>query len=768
MKKIIKRHRLIIVALLLLLIGALIFAITQKFISEKITGAVLAQVRVVGGQFPPQFDHDLTNQSVNQSKTLTYDINCSDIEPADMAVYFDNSTLFEINLTTGVINHTGFNQSDVGFHTINITCSDNKNNVTDTFVLEIIDDNAPPVLAPIGPQLALTDIPFILDVDATDMDHDVLTYGENTSLFAMAPATGFVNFTAAVPDIGNHTINMTVFDGFLYDYEDVLLTIVQGPFCGDGGCGSKENCQICAADCGACPEPPPAEQAEEIGQEQEEESSEEKAEEGEGGAIPPQPAKVPPPPPQYRCDEKWECTPWQPPVCPPEQIQIRVCKDINECGTTSLKPEELQACEYQPTCDDSIQNQGEESVDCGGPCPPCKVPSCTDGIQNQDEQGIDCGGPCAPCEIKKFAKIPVIELPAEFEIPKQFPWILLLIISILDSMLVSGDQTYVRRLRKKPFEEYREKRWLYRPLRRKIYTFIINSFLITAVASTYIYLLSDNFEKLVALWWLPCIIILIIPVCVSVLLRHLTYYDYQRRMKEHTLKQTHRSELLQLMHVETKLLADIESDFRKRFYEMVLGKEFESVPAAYTEFHPTYSIMSKLVNQRTERLEIAKISAAIYAKMTELLEIKSLEILSKDYPEFRELTKILRVITQNIDRATYDKELLMLDLIDDISQPHMISVISTRQSYITLYNTFVDLYHYFKTKHKELHEKDAEISHIERQFTDVVKDIAKKPIILDTVAHNENLISLYNSMVDLFNHYTKKLELGNKINIQNK
>lgn len=49
-----------------------------------------------------------------------------------------------------------------------------------------------------------------------------------------------------------------------------------------------------------------------------------------------------------------------------------------------------------PSCSDGIQNQGEEDVDCGGPCPAC--PTCNDGIQNQGEEGIDCGGPCAPCE----------------------------------------------------------------------------------------------------------------------------------------------------------------------------------------------------------------------------------------------------------------------------------------------------------------------------------------------------------------------------------
>ncbi|PHI20399.1 hypothetical protein CEQ90_08035 [Lewinellaceae bacterium SD302] len=50
-----------------------------------------------------------------------------------------------------------------------------------------------------------------------------------------------------------------------------------------------------------------------------------------------------------------------------------------------------------PTCNDGIQNQGEEGIDCGGPCAPCY--SCNDGIQNGQETGVDCGGPdCIPCQ----------------------------------------------------------------------------------------------------------------------------------------------------------------------------------------------------------------------------------------------------------------------------------------------------------------------------------------------------------------------------------
>ncbi len=88
-----------------------------------------------------------------------------------------------------------------------------------------------------------------------------------------------------------------------------------------------------------------------------------------------------------------------------------------------------------PSCSDGIMNQGEEGIDCGGPCTACEtdcntaligvqapgsicddgntntnndtynqncictgtsIGTCNDGIQNQGETAIDCGGPCDP------------------------------------------------------------------------------------------------------------------------------------------------------------------------------------------------------------------------------------------------------------------------------------------------------------------------------------------------------------------------------------
>ncbi len=76
------------------------------------------------------------------------------------------------------------------------------------------------------------------------------------------------------------------------------------------------------------------------------------------------------------------------------------------------------------TCSDSLKNQDETDVDCGGKCGKCDVskkciknsdcasnvcsnnkciiPACNDGQKNQGETDVDCGGPCGACDLGKF------------------------------------------------------------------------------------------------------------------------------------------------------------------------------------------------------------------------------------------------------------------------------------------------------------------------------------------------------------------------------
>lgn len=70
------------------------------------------------------------------------------------------------------------------------------------------------------------------------------------------------------------------------------------------------------------------------------------------------------------CKENWKCGEWTNCI---DGEQTRECVDLNNCGTVGHKPEEKVGCESPlvASCKDGLKNQGEEDVDCGGPCPPC-------------------------------------------------------------------------------------------------------------------------------------------------------------------------------------------------------------------------------------------------------------------------------------------------------------------------------------------------------------------------------------------------------------
>src|SRR3989344_885682 len=79
-------------------------------------------------------------------------------------------------------------------------------------------------------------------------------------------------------------------------------------------------------------------------------------------------------------------------------FQIRDCTDVNFCNSTRLMPDLVQGCFFvqNPSCTDGVKNCHDNScellIDCGGTCGACAT--CSDKKQNQGEQGIDCGGPC--------------------------------------------------------------------------------------------------------------------------------------------------------------------------------------------------------------------------------------------------------------------------------------------------------------------------------------------------------------------------------------
>ncbi|MCK4670283.1 MAG: hypothetical protein KAT43_03690 [Nanoarchaeota archaeon] len=299
------------------------------------------------------------------------------------------------------------------------------------------------ISVPVGTLITLTNV----GVDPNLEDN--LTFSTDATQGSIDVNSGTFTWQTASGDEGSYTWNFIVSDSTDTDSKSVLFQIT-GPgtggtgTCGDGtvqtpnSAGNNEQCEppgtaTCDANCQIIQsgQQPPAGGGGSSG--------------GGGGGhsnrrsqryrnLYSQNVTVPTGP----CEPQWQCKDWG--VCREDGTQSRYCTNIAPCQRLQTNPAlgrlkiETRDCEAM-SCFDGILNQGEEGVDCGGPCPAC--PTCYDGIQNQGEEGIDCGGPCDLCAL------PEELFPAEVEREK-LGWLsLLLLLIILAALVGVGIYTYM-------------------------------------------------------------------------------------------------------------------------------------------------------------------------------------------------------------------------------------------------------------------------------------------------------------------------------------
>lgn len=393
-----------------------------------------------------------------------YDVNAIDPD-GDTIEYLDNTSLFNINSETGEIALIP-RRADVGNHSVEVYATDNIGpGIAQQVVLfEILAVNDVPELSLIGAQTAKVNSSFYLEVNATDEedgteDEGKLVFSDDTSLFDINPVTGVISFTPTDSGLGNYTINISVTDlgipsyglGNATDSEVISFSVTEAnrppnitsysptdltPEVNVGEC-QQFSVTVEDPDGGTptvkwyldevftneietsynyCPSSASTHNITALTTDGELETSQEwtvtvkvvtvaaPGAPGGGGAFGG----------RYFCKEVWVCADWS--TCITNDIQLRTCKDLKDCGTRVNKPPELRSCIYTPvqTCFDRIKNQDEILPDCGGKCNPC--PTCNDGICNQGELCeicdedprrcprdlggniiVDCGGPCPLC-----------------------------------------------------------------------------------------------------------------------------------------------------------------------------------------------------------------------------------------------------------------------------------------------------------------------------------------------------------------------------------
>ncbi|UCF08138.1 MAG: hypothetical protein JSW28_00120, partial [Thermoplasmata archaeon] len=136
----------------------------------------------------------------------------SDVDSGDALLFSDDTELFAIEQSTGVVSFTPTNDQ-VGIYVVTITVTDSAG-ATDSekLTFTVFDINDEPVVSPIPAQHARQGERFTYTVLADDVDDAVVIFSDDSDMFAIDPITGRISFVPTEEDVGTHTITITASD----------------------------------------------------------------------------------------------------------------------------------------------------------------------------------------------------------------------------------------------------------------------------------------------------------------------------------------------------------------------------------------------------------------------------------------------------------------------------------------------------------------------------------------------------------------------------
>lgn len=162
---------------------------------------------------------NISNMTAWANTSFWYRVNASDddvlTQYSETIQYFDNTSLFNISNTTGIISMTAAQVSaNVGTHWINITVNDTAGLENTTMVNFTIYANSYPYII-IRQEYNMTEgYAFSLNIsaNATTDEGETLTYSDNSTLFNIDSATGVISFTPADNNVGTHWVQINISD----------------------------------------------------------------------------------------------------------------------------------------------------------------------------------------------------------------------------------------------------------------------------------------------------------------------------------------------------------------------------------------------------------------------------------------------------------------------------------------------------------------------------------------------------------------------------
>nr|MBA4404660.1 hypothetical protein [Nanoarchaeum sp.] len=155
---------------------------------------------------------NLADKTVQAGDEFYFDINANDPEDGINVNFFDNSSLFVINSSTGVINFTTSTAQN-GTYSVTITINDSLGASSSGSFNLIINDAV--TMNNLPANQTTEDSLFTLNVSSfVSNSVGTLTYSDNSSFFNINSDNGIINFTATQAMVGNHSFNISVQDNY--------------------------------------------------------------------------------------------------------------------------------------------------------------------------------------------------------------------------------------------------------------------------------------------------------------------------------------------------------------------------------------------------------------------------------------------------------------------------------------------------------------------------------------------------------------------------
>ena len=200
------------------------------------------------------------NVATDEDTPVTFALDVSDVEGDALTCTLDTNALHgtvivDLNCDATYTPDPNYNGADSFTYSV----SDGNLLGSGTVSLTVNPVNDAPVLAPIGDQSVTEGDVLTFGISATDVDSNVLAFSA-TGLPLWATLTdngdGTATISGTASGVGTTTATFTVADDAnATDDENVAITVNELPpqeTCGNGVCGTGEDCGNCATDCGSC------------------------------------------------------------------------------------------------------------------------------------------------------------------------------------------------------------------------------------------------------------------------------------------------------------------------------------------------------------------------------------------------------------------------------------------------------------------------------------------------------------------------------------